>query len=156
VASSVRRYHFGGSGHRHHYRVDRREGLGIRGDWGAVAACTVIVTNAFLIVRTSVYDATDRAVSPELRDSISAAAAAQPGVTKIEKCLVRKSGTKLFVELHVEIDPLITIGQGHAIGHQVKAALLAANPRIQDVVVHLEPHGREDAAQPQPRLSVRR
>jgi cation diffusion facilitator family transporter len=113
-------------------------------DWGALAACTVIITNAFLIVRTSVYDATDRAVSPELRDSISSAAAAQPGVTKIEKCLIRKSGTKLFVELHVEIDPSITIGQGHEIGHQVKAALLAANPRIQDIVVHLEPDVRPD------------
>ena len=60
-------------------------------DWGALAACVVIVTNAFLIVRTSVYDATDRAVAPELRDAIEAVAATQDGVDRIEKCLVRKA-----------------------------------------------------------------
>jgi len=110
-------------------------------DWGALAACSVIVTNAFRIVKGSVYDATDPAASPLLRDPICTAAANQPGVRRIEKCLVRKSGTNLFVELHVEVDPSVTIREGHRIGHQVKAALIAANPRIQDVMVHLEPAG---------------
>jgi cation diffusion facilitator family transporter len=108
-------------------------------DWGALAACSVIVTNAFRIVRASVYDATDRAVSPQLRESICTAAANQPGVRGIEKCLIRKSGTGLFVELHVEVDPSLTISEGHRVGHQVKAALISANSRIQDVMVHLEP-----------------
>jgi len=115
-------------------------------DWGALAACSVIVTNAFRIVKGSVYDATDPAASPLLRDPICAAAANQPGVERIEKCLVRKSGTNLFVELHVEVDPSVTIREGHRIGHQVKAALIAANPRIQDVIVHLEPAGGTLAA----------
>jgi divalent metal cation (Fe/Co/Zn/Cd) transporter len=52
----------------------------------------------------------------------------------------------LFVELHVEVDPSVTIREGHRIGHQVKAALIAANPRIQDVIVHLEPAGGTLAA----------
>src|SRR5882762_4512678 len=111
-------------------------------DWGALAACSVIVTNAFRIVRASVYDATDRAVSPQLRESICTAAANQPGVRRIEKCLIRKSGTGLFVELHVEVDPSLTISEGHRIGHQVKAALISGNTRIQDVIVHLEPAER--------------
>jgi len=92
-------------------------------------------------VKGSVYDATDPAASPLRRDPICAVAANQPGVQRIEKCLVRKSGTNLFVELHVEVDPSVTIREGHRIGHQVKAALIAANPRIQDVIVHLEPAG---------------
>jgi divalent metal cation (Fe/Co/Zn/Cd) transporter len=117
------------------------EGWEMADDWGALAACSVIVTNAFLIVSRSVYDATDRAVSPLLRDSIRAAAANQPGVQRIEKCLIRKSGTSLFVELHVEVDAFMTIREGHRVGHQVKVALIAGNPRIQDVIVHLEPAG---------------
>ncbi|MDQ6766167.1 MAG: cation diffusion facilitator family transporter [Verrucomicrobiota bacterium] len=108
-------------------------------DWGALAACCVIFVNAFLIVRTSAHDATDRAVAPELRDAISSIAETQPGVRRIEKCIVRKSGTSLFVELHVHLDAKTTIEEGHRIGHRVKAALLAGNPRIKDVLVHLEP-----------------
>jgi len=117
-------------------------------DWGALAACSVIVTNAFRIVKGSIRDATDHAVSPLLRDPVCAAAANQLGVLRIEKCLVRKSGTNLFVELHVEVNPFVTIREGHRIGHQVKAALIAGNPRIQDVIVHLEPASRSLAAAP--------
>jgi divalent metal cation (Fe/Co/Zn/Cd) transporter len=60
-------------------------------------------------------------------------------VRRIEKCLIRKSGIGLFVELHVEVDPSLTIRDGHRVGHQVKAALISGNSRIQDVIVHLEP-----------------
>lgn len=116
-------------------------------DWGALAACTVILTNAVLIIRTSLHDAIDRAPSPELRAAISATATAQPGVMAIETCLVRKSGTSLFVELHVEVQGKTTIEDGHVIAHAVKAALMSENPRIKDVLVHLEPHvAAEDAA----------
>ncbi len=108
-------------------------------DWGALAACSVILTNAFRIVKSSVYDATDRAVSPQLRDSIRVAAENQPGVQRIEKCLVRKNGTQLFVELHVEVDPSMTIRKGHRVGHQVKAALMTGNPRIRMWLYILSP-----------------
>jgi divalent metal cation (Fe/Co/Zn/Cd) transporter len=59
---------------------------------------------------------------------------------RIEKCLVPKSGVSLFVELHVEVDPSVTILEGYSIGHDVKAALIASNKRIQDVIVHLQPN----------------
>lgn len=108
-------------------------------DWGALAACVVISINAFMILKSSAYDATDRAVAPEIRDGIVATAATQRGVQRIEKCRVRKSGIGLFVELHVEVDPSTSIVEGHKIGHEVKEALIRSNPRIQDVIVHLEP-----------------
>jgi divalent metal cation (Fe/Co/Zn/Cd) transporter len=44
-------------------------------DWGALVACSVISINAFMVLKSSAYDVTDRAVAPELRDSIRAAAA---------------------------------------------------------------------------------
>jgi cation diffusion facilitator family transporter len=116
-------------------------------DWGALAACSVITVNAFLILKTSAYDALDRTVPPNVRDSISTVAASLPGVQRIEKCLVRKSGIRLFVELHVEVDPSVTIRDGHRIGHQVKSALIASDPRIQDVIVHLEPTDEEHDAE---------
>ncbi len=65
--------------------------------------------------------------------AISSAAAAQPQVWHIEKCLVRESGVSLFVELHVEVDPAVTILEGH----RVKAALIKSNKHIQDVTFEL-------------------
>ena len=124
------------------------KGYEMADDWGALAACAVIVVNAFIIVRTSMNDALDRAVSPELRDQVCAAALGLPGVLGIEKCLTRKSGVSLFIELHVEVDPSVTILEGHRIGHEVKSTLMSANPRIQDVIVHLEPAEHAKTTEP--------
>jgi cation diffusion facilitator family transporter len=115
------------------------KGYEMADDWGALIACTVIVANGVRILTTSFSDTLDRTVSPEVRHAMVEIGAAVPGVKRIEKCLVRKSGIDLFVELHVEVEPLTTIRDGHEIAHQVKAALMAANRRIKDVTVHLEP-----------------
>ena len=56
-----------------------------------------------------------------------------------EKCRIRKSGIDLYVEIHVRVDPSISVLDGHQLGHEVKERMLAANPRIRDVIVHIEP-----------------
>ena len=84
----------------------------------------------------------DRAAAPEIRQTIIETGVSVPGVERIEKCLVRKSGVDLFVELHVEGAPLTTIREGHRPAHEVKAALMNGNSRIKHVMVHLEPASR--------------
>ena len=115
------------------------KGYEMADDWGALVACSVIVANGLLILKTSLSDTLDRAAAPEIRQTIMETGVSIPGVERIEKCLVRKSGSDLFVELHVEVAPLTTIREGHRIAHEVKAALMNGNSRIKDVMVHLEP-----------------
>jgi cation diffusion facilitator family transporter len=108
-------------------------------DWAALGACVVIVTNAFLILKGSLHDVLDGNVSSNLYDSITAAAVSIPGVINTEKCRMRKSGISLFVEIHVRVDPTITVFEGHEISHRVKERLLDDNERIKDVLIHIEP-----------------
>lgn len=115
------------------------KGYEMADDWGALAACCVIVANAARILRSSFSDALDHAASPQVCQSITETAATVPGVQRIEKCIVRKSGIGLFVELHVEVEASVTIREGHRTGHRVKETLISSNSRIRDVVVHLEP-----------------
>lgn len=108
-------------------------------DWAALAACVVIVINAYLILGRSLHDVLDGNVCPDLLGAIDAAAAATPGVRSTEKCRIRRSGIKLFVDIHVRVDPEISVFAGHEISHRVKDRLFAENPRIQDVIIHIEP-----------------
>jgi cation diffusion facilitator family transporter len=108
-------------------------------DWAALAACVIIVINAFLILRRSLHDVLDGNVSPDLLAAINAAAAATPGVKSTEKCRIRRSGINLFVDIHVRVDPQISVFEGHEISHRVKDRLFSENPRIQDVIIHIEP-----------------
>ena len=110
-------------------------------DWAALVACAVILTNGFRIIARSLHENLDGRVDTQVIDAITTHAAAVAGVRAIEKCVARKSGVLYFAELHVEVDPELTISDGHRIGHDVKDHLLTAMPRLADVVIHLEPHG---------------
>jgi cation diffusion facilitator family transporter len=108
-------------------------------DWAALVACGIIVVNGARILRTALHDMMDGKVPEEWHEAVRNAALATLGVVDTEKCRIRKSGTDLFVELHVRVDPKITVFEGHEIGHRVKERVLAENPRVRDVLVHIEP-----------------
>lgn len=115
------------------------EGYEAADDWAALAACVVIIINAFLILGRSLHDVLDGNVCPDLLVAINAASASTPGVRNTEKCRIRRSGINLFVDIHVRVDPDISVFEGHEISHRVKDRLMAENPRIQDVIIHIEP-----------------
>jgi divalent metal cation (Fe/Co/Zn/Cd) transporter len=48
-------------------------------------------------------------------------------------------GFQYFVDMHVEVDPRITVQAGHDIAHNVKNKVRGAVPSVHDVLVHVEP-----------------
>jgi len=111
-------------------------------DWAALAACAIIVVNGGLILKGSFHDMLDRNVAVSIYDAIKGQAVSVAGVENTEKCRIRKSGIDLFVEMHVRVDPLITVAEAHRISHAVKDLLIAGNSRIKDVTIHVEPARR--------------
>jgi divalent metal cation (Fe/Co/Zn/Cd) transporter len=70
---------------------------------------------------------------------VRSAAQAVPGVLDIEKCRIRKMGLEFYVDLHVGVDERISVRAGHELAHEVKDAIRRTDPRIADVLVHIEP-----------------
>lgn len=108
-------------------------------DWAALLACGVIVFNGLAIFNRSLNDVMDTAVPQALEDEVRAVAAVVEGVIGLDKCRVRKSGLSYFVDIHVVVNPRLTVYEGHVIAHAVKDALLHSALRITDVSVHIEP-----------------
>ena len=54
-------------------------------------------------------------------------------------------GFEFYVDLHVIVDGELSVRGGHKIAHQVKDAVRLSNPRIAEVLVHIEPHDKETA-----------
>jgi divalent metal cation (Fe/Co/Zn/Cd) transporter len=67
-----------------------------------------------------------------------------PGVAAVEKCLVRKMGYEYFVDMHVEVDPQMTVLRSHEIAHEVKDKIRGEIPVVRDVMVHIEPQGQKE------------
>ncbi|MGI9088241.1 MAG: cation diffusion facilitator family transporter [Chthoniobacterales bacterium] len=113
--------------------------------WAALFACALIATNGSRLLWPALYEIMDTAPPGDVCGPIRQAAAAVAGVVEVEKCLVRKMGLSFYVDLHLRVDGEITVRSGHQIAHEVKARIRATDPRISDVLVHVEPADRPRA-----------
>ncbi|PTQ98126.1 cation diffusion facilitator family transporter [Mucilaginibacter yixingensis] len=109
-------------------------------DWAALLASGVIIFNAIGILRPALGEIMDAAPSEEIVEQVRELAASVQDVRMIEKTFVRKMGFDYFVDLHVQVDPDMTVQRGHEIAHQVKDLLLHSDMNIKDVLIHIEPY----------------
>jgi cation diffusion facilitator family transporter len=70
---------------------------------------------------------------------IREAATTVPGARGVEKCFARKTGLRYHVDLHLEVDPDMTVRQSHEIAHEVREQVMQRLEWVADVLVHVEP-----------------
>jgi len=116
------------------------EGFEVADDYAALVAAFIIVFNAYMVFRPALNEVMDAAPSQDIVQEVRALASRVPGVEGLEKCFVRKMGFELFVDLHVLVDGNLLVREGHDIAHEVKDIILRENPRIYDVLIHIEPN----------------
>ncbi len=115
------------------------EGYETADDWAALVACVVIARNGVRLLRPAVDEVMDAAVPGSTVREVRGIAAAVDGVLLVEKCRVRKSGLSLLMDIHIQVDPGITVRRGHVIAHVVVDRLQTSSLPVLDVVVHVEP-----------------
>ena len=109
-------------------------------DWAALLASVVIAYNGVKMLRPAVGELMDRHPGDAVVQEARRIAATVPGVAAIEKTVVRKTGLRYYIEIHVQADGAVTLDRAHAIGGHVKAMLKAELPGTTGVVVHMEPY----------------
>jgi cation diffusion facilitator family transporter len=108
-------------------------------DAAAIFCAIIIGINGWLLLRPPLSELMDEAPDPKIVERIRQIAADTSGVARVEKCFVRKAGHLFFVEMHVEVDPQMTVLRSHEIAHDVKDKIREAMPAVSDVLVHIEP-----------------
>ena len=66
------------------------------------------------------------------------------GVRQVHDMRARYSGSQIFVEVHIVVDPDQTVRQGHNIAREVKHALLDDYPDVTRVIIHVDPELKND------------
>lgn len=108
-------------------------------DWAALFASSIIVFNAYRILRPAINEVMDAAPSSELEDAIRKVAQRVQGIIALEKCFIRKMGFSYYVDLHVTVDGSVSVRDGHDIARHVKAAIRTSHPSVAEVLIHIEP-----------------
>ena len=108
--------------------------------YGGMIIGVLVVFMGVEVVRETVLQLSDVMPDAGQMEAIRQAALRVPGALAIEKCFARKTGLRYHVDLHLEVDPNMTVLDSHEIAHRVKLAVMDHLPWVEDVLIHVEPH----------------
>ena len=105
---------------------------------GAVLVGVFILRVAWQIAKPAFQDLTDAYCEGTAKE-VERIALAVKGVQSVHNVRARRYGGAFQADLHVQVARDISVAAGHAIGHEVKAAVLGAGIGVTDAVIHVEP-----------------
>lgn len=108
----------------------------------ALAAAAFLAFGALRIGKSAWDALMDRQAEPAMIAGIAAIAEGFAGVHGFHDLKTRSAGSKVFVNLHIELDGSQTLDQAHAIGAALRRAIIAEYPQA-DVLIHKDPVGVE-------------
>ena len=124
------------------------EGFGVADHYGGAAVGVIVVFLGVRVVRDTTLQLMDTMPEPRALDEIREVALRVPGAMGIEKCFARKTGLKWHVDLHLEVDPGLSVLESHEIATQVRIAVKETLSWVADVLVHVEPYQQTVAPAP--------
>jgi cation diffusion facilitator family transporter len=107
---------------------------------GGAAVGIIVIFLGVRVVRDTTLQLMDTMPDPVSMDRIRQVAVSVPGALGIEKCYARKTGLQWHVDLHLEVDPAMSVYESHEIATQVRNRIREQLDWVADVLVHVEPH----------------
>ena len=119
--------------------------------YGGFAVGLIVILTALRVVRDASLELMDTMPDREMMRRVRVAAQSVDGVFGVDKSYARKTGFKYHVDLHIEVDPSLTVAESHVIAGQVRSRVREDIGWVADVLVHVEPAGtgrRDDTLHP--------
>ena len=113
--------------------------FGLADHVGGIIIGIIIFFLSVRVVRHTVDQLLDTMPESRKLAQIRIAALSVPGALGIEKCFARRTGLRYHVDLHLEVDPEMTVRESHQIAARVRASIKQRLPWVADVLVHVEP-----------------
>ncbi len=107
--------------------------------YGGFVVGLIVIVTGLRVARETALQLMDTMPDEHLMAQIRTAALDVAGVRGVEKCFARKTGLRYHVDLHLEVDPEMTVRQSHEIAHDVKVHIRNTLQWVADVLVHVEP-----------------
>lgn len=111
---------------------------------GTIVVSCMILYAAVEIIRPTLSTLLDRGLTDDQIEAIKKCVLENEDVLGIHKIRTRPlGGGRVSVNLHLQVDPLMTVIVAHRLSHHVAGDITERFPEIVDVVAHLEPKERD-------------
>lgn len=125
-------------------------GAWINPEWRIADSLAAIVVSGFVakvggvLVWEALKQVVDTAPDANVLNQLTEHAGTVDGVRQIHDMRARYSGSQIFVEVHIVVDPTLTVREGHEIARKVKRRLLQSSAGVTRVIVHVDPELKMD------------
>jgi len=119
----------------------------------AVAALVVAVLIAKVAIELlweAMAELVDTALPEETVAAMHEVAMTVPGLRDVHQIRTRTMGGKTMLDMHLQVDPRISVSEGHEVGCWVAATLRDAFPDIGDITFHVDPEDDAELDQEAP------
>ena len=102
-----------------------------------------MIITGLRVLRDASLELMDTMPDARMMELVRHAALAVDGVRGVDKAYARKTGLQYHVDLHIEVDPGLSVAAAHDIGGQVRAKIRGELAWVADVLVHVEPEAAD-------------
>ncbi len=112
----------------------------------AIVVGAMIVRAGLRFAWDALQELMDAGLAPEEVAAIRATIETTPGVIDLHELRTRRMAHQVLVDAHVQVDPRISVSEGHRIAEQSRGRVLARHDDVLDVLVHID--AEDDALPP--------
>jgi len=109
----------------------------------AILVAAIMAWTAWGVGRRSLDQLMDHELPDADRERIKEIVRGHDGVHSLHDLRTRSAGLSTFIQVHVEMDPRMTLADAHALSDAVERDLCAAFPGA-EVIIHQDPEGLEE------------
>lgn len=112
----------------------------------AVVVAVMIARIGFELVRSSTRELIDTALEPQVIERIREEIFKVGSVRAVHMLRSRRSGGDALVDVHIQVDPRVSVSEGHQIGDAVRRRITSQVDEVTDVTVHIDPEDDEEGS----------
>ena len=142
--------------HAWHHRTDSISSLVVLGGIGgsmigiiwldAVAAIGVSVMIAYIggkLAWKGICELLDSGLEQDTVAQIQQTIQSVEGVCTLHELRTRRMGAKILIDVHLLVDPMMSVSEGHQIGEAVRNRLMENFKNISDILIHIDAENDE-------------
>ena len=115
----------------------------------AVGIAVIILYVALKIGREAFDELIDTGLDPNTLTLMRETILSVPGVIDVHELRTRRIGSQLLADMHIHVNSLINVSEGHRIDNRVMLVLAEKFKALTDIVVHIDPEDDFEMSNPE-------
>ncbi len=106
--------------------------------YAAIGVAVLIGKMGVTLTWNATQELIDRGVEPEEAKVIEQTIRETPGVLNVHMLRSRMMGNNIYLDVHIQVDHMVSVSEGHFISDQVMAKVQASHDHVSDITVHVD------------------